>query len=89
MERGRPAPRERDYWLALTRGGPLAGHSVWRAWQVVWEMLDRIVLALAGVIPWDVVRGLLANRLDRIAKQPRRKKRPSTRQRLLRTKVKA
>ena len=76
-------------WLALTRGGPLAGHSVWRAWQVVWEMLDRIVLALAGVIPWDVVRGLLANRLDRIAKQPRRKKRPSTRQRLLRTKVKA
>src|SRR5205085_6085138 len=52
-------------WLALTRGGPLAGHSAWRAWQVVWEMLDRIVLALAGLLPWEAVRGQLAQRLDR------------------------
>jgi hypothetical protein len=71
-------------WLAIQRGGPLAGRSLWHAWQVVLHLLPQILLALDGQLQWDSVLSELVTRLDRRAKQPRRKKRPSTRQRLFR-----
>lgn len=69
-------------WLALQRGGPLSGRSIWRAWQVVHELLPQISLALTGRLDWTAVLADLVCRLDRRVRQPRRKKRPSTRQRL-------
>jgi Transposase DDE domain len=71
-------------WLALHRGGLLAGRSIWRAWQIVLEMLPQITLALGGRLPWADVLTHLARRLDRRRPPPRRTKRPSTRQRLFR-----
>jgi len=72
-------------WLALLRGGPLSGRSVWQAWQVVLEMLGVIIWAMKGLICLRLVLNELADKLDRIPKQPKRKKRPSTRQRLMNT----
>ena len=72
-------------WLALLRGGPLSGRSVWQACQIVLEMLGAIIMALKGLILWKTVMQELSNTLDRIPKQPNRKKRPSTRQRLMET----
>lgn len=71
-------------WLAIQRGGMLAGVSQWHAWRIVLGLLPQIVLALEGQLDWNSVLTDLVIRLDRRAKQPRRKKRPSTRQRLLR-----
>lgn len=71
-------------WLALQRGGVLAGVSAWHAWQIVHELLPTICLALQGRLEWSTVLHELAQRLDNRTKQPRRKKRPSTRQRLYR-----
>lgn len=69
-------------WLALHRGGLLSGRSIWRAWQIVLELLPQLSLALEGRIDWADVLTDLARRLDRRRKQPRRRNRPSTRQRL-------
>jgi hypothetical protein len=71
-------------WLAIQRGGPLAGMSQWHAWQIVLRLLPQIVLALEARLEWKGVLIELVTRLDRRAKQPRRKKCPSTRQRLFR-----
>jgi hypothetical protein len=71
-------------WLALQRGGVLAGVSAWRAWQIVHELLPEILMALEGRLGWESVLKELARRLARRRKQPCRKKRPSTRQRLFR-----
>jgi hypothetical protein len=69
-------------WLAVTRGGPLAGVSVWRAWQIVQELLPQIDLALRGRLDWAGVLDELLTRLKSRRRQPRRRKHPSTRQRL-------
>jgi hypothetical protein len=71
-------------WLALQRGGVLSGLSPWRAWQIVHELLPQLLLALDGRLDLPTVLQELFLRLDRRRKQPRRKKRPSTRQRLFR-----
>jgi hypothetical protein len=71
-------------WLALHRGGLLSGRSIWRAWQIVLELLPQVTLALEGRLDWADVLTDLIRRLDRRRKQPRRRKRPSTRQRLFR-----
>lgn len=71
-------------WLALQRGGVLSGRSIWRAWQIVHELLPQIAMALEGRLDWEIVLNELVRRLDKRGKQPRRKKRPSTRQRLFR-----
>ena len=71
-------------WLALQRGGVLSGRSIWRAWQIVHELLPQITLALEGRLDWEIVLRELLRKLDQRGKQPRRKKRPSTRQRLFR-----
>jgi hypothetical protein len=70
-------------WLALLRGGPLSGTSVWAAWQVVRDLLDNIIRALKGRIDWNVVLDEMADELKKLPKTPQRTKRPGTRQRLL------
>jgi hypothetical protein len=70
-------------WLALLRGGPVSGASVWSAWQVVLELLDNIIRAIKGWIDWGSVLNELADKLKRLPKPPQRKKPSSTRQRLL------
>jgi hypothetical protein len=72
-------------WLALLRGGPLSGHSLWRAWQAVMDLLKDIIRALKGRINWKVVLSELADKFTAIPKPPQRTKQPSTRQRLLKT----
>ena len=71
-------------WLALHRGGLLSGRSIWRAWQIVLELLPQFTLALEGRIDWADVLTDLIRRLDRRRPPPRRRNRPSTRQRLFR-----
>ena len=69
-------------WLALQRGGVLCGRSLWQGWQIIRRRIDRVLLALVGVLTWDFVLADLLSALDHRDKQPYRKKRPSTRQRL-------
>jgi hypothetical protein len=76
-------------WLALQRGGALSGRSAWRACQIVHELLPQITLALEGRLDWDTVLNDLLYRLDKRRKHARRKKRPSTRQRLFSATLKA
>lgn len=76
-------------WLAIQRGGPFAGRSLWLAWRIVLHLLPHIALALEGRLDWSSVLGELMARLDRRPKQARRKKSPSTRQRLFRVTVAA
>ncbi len=71
-------------WLAIQRGGVLAGRSAWRAWQIVWELLPDLSAALFAPAGVAAVIAVLMHRLDRRRKPGRRKKRPSTRQRLSR-----
>jgi hypothetical protein len=72
-------------WLALLRGGPVSGTSVWSAWHVVLERLELIIRAIKGWINWDIVLIELAAQFKAIPKPAPRKKQPSTRQRLLNT----
>ncbi len=74
-------------WLAIQRGGALSGRSLWQAWQIVRRWLGVIELALQGVLDWTFVLEAFWNDLGRRQLQPRRKKRPSTRQRLNRPRL--
>jgi hypothetical protein len=76
-------------WLALQRGGALCGRSLWQGWQVIRRRIDQILLALVGILAWDFVLNELIDALDHRKKQPYRKKRPTTRQRLCHTVLKA
>lgn len=69
-------------WLAVQRGGLLSGHSAWRAWQLVLEFIPPLLWALAGRLNSSEVWDQLSDRLDHRPKQARRKRCPSTRQRL-------
>lgn len=69
-------------WLVLQRGGALSGSSPWRGWQIVHELLPQIMWSLSGQLDGQDVWGELAIRLARRARQPKRKRDPSTRQRL-------
>jgi hypothetical protein len=69
-------------WLALQRGGALSGVSPWRGWQIVHELLPQIVWALSGRLGGQDVWSELDIRLARRSRQPKRKRGPSTRQRL-------
>jgi hypothetical protein len=76
-------------WLAIQRGGALSGRSLWQAWQIVRRWLGVLELALLGVLDWAFVLAALWKDLDRRRRQPRRQKRPSTRQRLYRSTLEA
>jgi hypothetical protein len=71
-------------WLAVQRGGALAGVSVWRGWQIVWDLLPALSAALATPAGCAALIATLVDRLDRRRKPARRRKTPSTRQRLFR-----
>jgi hypothetical protein len=75
-------------WLALVRGGPLAAASAWRTWQVVLDLVPLLLRALAGQFAWAAWVDEWLARLDRRRPPPRRRHRPSTRQRLLRATLK-
>src|SRR5262249_10136144 len=69
---------------ALSRGGRVAARSAWRAWQVVLDLVPRLGRAGCGrAVGADWFAELFA-RLDRQRPPPCRRRRPSTRQRLLR-----
>lgn len=76
-------------WLALQRGGALGGRSLWQGWQIIRRRIDRILLAFAGILTWDFVLHDLIDTLDQRSKPPDRKKRPTTRQRLYRSTLRA
>jgi hypothetical protein len=69
-------------WLVLQRGGALSGVSPWRGWQIVHELLPQIVWALAGRSDEQHVWIELDIRLAHRPRQPKRRRSPSTRQRL-------
>jgi hypothetical protein len=71
-------------WLAIQRGGALSGRSLWQAWQIVRRWLGTLELVLRGVLDWTFALESLAKVLDQRPYQPRRRKRPTTRQRLYR-----
>ena len=75
-------------WLALAGAGPVGVRSAWRAWQIVRDVLPLIVRALAGRLAWAIALAELFGRLERRPKHPRRRNRPTTRQRLLRATLK-
>lgn len=65
--------------LAASRGGSLSGKSIWLAWEQALKLVPMILLALRGLVAWEVVR-VEWDRLSRARpRQSRRKKRPSTR----------
>jgi hypothetical protein len=72
-------------WLTLLRCNLLTGKSVWQAWQVVHELIPLIIRAIIIPTLWSLVLTELTEKLRRIPKEPKRKSRPSTRQRLLQT----
>jgi hypothetical protein len=76
-------------WLSIQRGGALSGRSLWQAWQIVRRWLGALELALQGVLDWTVVLEALGKDLDHRLPRPRRRKRPSTRQRLYRATLEA
>ena len=76
-------------WLAIQRGGALSGRSLWQAWQIVRRWLGTLELALQGVLEWTFALQALWADLARRPRQPRRRKRPSTRQRLYRSTLEA
>jgi Transposase DDE domain len=76
-------------WLTLQRGGALGDRSLWQGWQIIRRRIDRIDLALHGLLPWDFVLSEVVAALDHRSKQPYRKKYPSTRQRLYRSTLRA
>ena len=63
---------------AASRGSSLSGKSMWLAWERALKLVPMILLALRGLVAWEVVR-MEWDRLSR-SRQSRRKKRPSTRQ---------
>lgn len=70
------------HWFSLIRGGPLEGFSVTKAIQRIQDRASRLADALRHPdrLP-ELLREIQAA-LQRLPRQPRRKKSPSTRQRL-------
>ena len=70
--------------LAASGGGSLSGKSMWLAWERALKLVPIILLALRGLVAWEVAR-MEWDRLSRARpRQSRRKKRPGTRQTLYR-----
>ena len=77
------------HWFTLIRGGPLEGFSLTRAIQKIQEIAGRLADALRCPERLTEIIAEIAAWMNRIRKQPRRKKRPSTRQRLFYSRLKA
>lgn len=75
------------HWFTLIRGGPLEGFSLTKAIQKIQNHAERLaeVLFCPALLAKLIAR--IAKLIAKIPKQQRRKKRPSTRQRLFRPKL--
>lgn len=72
------------HWGALLCGGPLEGISLWKRVRAVQRFAQRLLDSLAdGAAAVAAVLTRLRQRLERIGPQPKRSKKPSTRQLLL------
>jgi len=67
-------------WATLLSGGPVAGRSPTKQGEVVRRFAWRVVEAVPEVTALEGVLGRLAQELERIPPQIKRRKRPSTRQ---------
>lgn len=78
------------HWFTLTRGGPLEGFSLTKAIKKVQGLAKGLAEALALDCPelLEALVAKIAKHIARIPKQTRRKKRPSTRQRLFKSRLK-
>ena len=70
------------HWFTLIRGGPLEGFSLQKAIKKIKGVADRLADALCWPERLAHIIAEIAAKMHRIPKQPRRKKQPSTRQRL-------
>lgn len=70
------------HWFTLIRGGPLEGFSVTKAIQRLKEQASRLADALRHPERLPALIDEIRRALERLPRQPRRKKSPSTRQRL-------
>jgi hypothetical protein len=77
------------HWFTLIRGGPLEGFSLTKAIRRIQDRAFQLAEALHRLEPLDEIVAEIATMLNRIPKQSRRKKQPSTRQRLFQPRLKA
>ena len=71
-----------SHWFALIRGGPLEGFSIVQVIHQIQDAAPRIRAALDCLKNLRAMVEEIADIIKRLRQQPRRKKRPSTRQRL-------
>lgn len=76
------------HWFTLIRGGPLAGFSLTRAITKIQEIAGRLADALRWPERLADIIAEIATKMNRLPKQQRRTKRPSTRQRLFQPRLK-
>lgn len=76
------------HWFTLIRGGPLEGFSLTKAIQKIQEIAGQLADALRWPERLAEIIAEIAALMNRIPKQQRRTKRPSTRQRLFHPRLK-
>ncbi len=76
------------HWFTLIRGGPLEGFSLTHAIQQIQDRAGRLAQALSCPKHLVDLVAEIAKLMHRIRKQPRRTKRPTTRQRLFQPRLK-
>jgi len=77
------------HWFTLIRGGPLEGFSVAKAIQRIQDRAGRLADALRHPDRLPVLIEEIRTIIQRLPRQPRRKKAPSTRQRLFSSRLMA
>jgi hypothetical protein len=77
------------HWFTLIRGGPLEGFSLTKAVRKIQDLAGRLADALRWPERLAELIEEIATMIYRIPKQPRRRKRPSTRQRLFQPRLPA
>jgi Transposase DDE domain len=77
------------HWFTLIRGGPLEGFSLTKGVRKIQDLAGRLADALRWPERLTELLEEIVTSIYRIPKQPRRKKRPSTRQRLFQPRLPA
>lgn len=75
------------HWFTLIRGGPLEGFSLTKAIRKIQDLASRLADALRCAERLAEMIAEIARLIERLPKQQRRKKRPSTRQRLFHSRL--
>lgn len=78
-----------SHWFTLTRGGPLEGFSLTKAIRRIQRSAETLAEALDCAEQLEKLIAKLARWIRNLPLQQRRKKRPSTRQRLFHSRLKA